>query len=396
MALTTLIRPVSLHPRFEEMSSSLSWIIVGLLLVVIPSARPEVWITNTISAVSTAMSADGRVLVTTDTSTLVSCDYGATWHSNNFAGKAAAISANGSNIIVASTVPAQILISADSGANWTPYPAPSTVSARQIASSSDAIQAGMVLFASNPIFMSTNGGMAWSTNNDAPVASWSGIASSADGHRLFASSQNIGLWLSTNSGLNWSSVLVSNNLAGVACSADGKTVVVASGSDVVYVSTDFGGAWSWQHVSTFGGSGAACSADGTRLGVISYVGVFLSANSGLTWTQQTNAGTVLNAITTSADGHRWIAAHSGGQGRLFLGNSTPAPVLQIVPTNGDVLISWIVPSSQFVLEQAHGVPLNPSSWAMVADAPSLNPNTLRNEITVPATNSCALFRLSSQ
>jgi len=161
---------------------------------------------------------------------------------------------------------------------------------------------------------------------------------------------------------------------------------------VVYVSSDCGVTWSWQHVSTFGGSGAACSADGTRIGVISYVGVFISTNSGLTWMAQTNAGMVLNAIATSADGHRWIAAHSGGQGRLFLGSSTPAPVLQIEPTNGNVRISWTIPSSSFTLQKAQVVPLN---WGALTGAPSLNLNTLQNEITIPATNTSALFRLSA-
>jgi len=108
-----------------------------------------------------------------------------------FAGKAVAVSANGSNIIVAGTVPVQILISADSGTNWTSYPAPGIASARQIACSSDAAQAGMVLFGSNPIFISTNGGLTWSTNNDAPVISWTGIASSADSHRFLACSQSL-------------------------------------------------------------------------------------------------------------------------------------------------------------------------------------------------------------
>jgi hypothetical protein len=341
------------------------------------------------------MSANGQVQIVTDTATLVSCDYGTTWRSNNFAGKAVAVSANGSNIIVAGTIPVQMWISSDAGTNWTPYPAPSTINARQIACSSDAIRVGMVLFASNPIFISTNGGVAWSTNNDAPVTSWTGIASSADGHRLVASSQNMGLWLSTNYGLNWSSILSSNDLAGVACSADGKTVVVASGSDVVYVSRDLDSSWSWQHVSTFGGSGAACSADGNRLGVISYVGVFLSTNSGLTWAAQSGSGVVLDTIATSADGHRWMAGHSGGQGRLYFGSSTPAPALSIVPTNGNVIISWTVPSSPFVLQQRPGTPLNQSNWNTVPGAPTVNLKTVRNETLLPATNSCALFRLSA-
>jgi len=385
-----------LHVSFASMrlSTFLSWSSLVILTLFVLSAPAEVWSSNAVSAVSSAISADGRVLVATDTSTFVSCDYGVTWRSNNFSGRAAAVSANGSNIIIAGTVPAQIMVSTDSGTNWTSYAAPSTTSARQIACSSDATRVAMVLFASYPIFISANGGLTWSTNNDAPVTSWMSIASSTDGQRLLASSASMGLWLSTNFGVSWSSILASNNLVGVACSTDAKTVVVASGTDVVYVSSDFGATWSWQHVSNFGGSGAASSADGSSLAVISYMGVFISTNSGLTWATQTGAGAVLNTIATSADGHRWIAAHSGGQGRLYLGSSTPSPVIQIESANGKASLSWIAPSTPVTLQQAEGTAFNQGSWSPVTGAPTLNLNTLRHEMTVPLTNTTAFFRLS--
>lgn len=359
------------------------------------SASAEVWTSNNISAASSAISADGRVFVAADEGTFVSYDYGATWHSNNFFGAAVAVSANGSNIMVAGAVPNQTWISRDSGTNWTSFPAPNSATARQLACSSDAVRAAMVVFGSNSVFISTNGGIDWTTNNDAPVASWTGIACSADGHRLLASSLATGLWLSTNSGLNWSSVLGSNNLSGVACSADGKTVVVSATDDVVYVSRDAGGTWTWQHVTIHGGSGAACSADGCFLGAISYAGAFISTNSGLTWTTQTGGGTVLDTIATSADGQRWITGHKGGQGRLYVGSSLPAPFLKIVPAEGNVSISWTVPSSPFTLEQNQNG-LNPLSWSAVTNNPSLNLSTLRNEITVPASNDSKFFRLSGQ
>jgi hypothetical protein len=172
---------------------------------------------------------------------------------------------------------------------------------------------------------------------------------------------------------------------------DGKTLLASSGTDVVYVSRDFGATWSWQHVSTNGGSGVACSADGTRLAAISYFGVFLSTNSGATWSAENTFGLAIDGIAMSADGHRWMA-HSAGLNRLFLGTSTPAPILQIVQTNAALSISWVVPSSPFVLQQSTA--MNPGNWTAYPDAPTLNPTTLRNEITIPATNNSTFLRLS--
>lgn len=378
--------------NMRGLATFLSWRVIVLLTVAIQSARGEVWTTNTFSTASAAMSANGQVQIAGDGATWVSHDYGATWYSNNFVGKAVALSADGSKIIVAGGVPDQIRVSKDAGTNWTSSLAPSTSTPRQIACSSDALRAGMVFYGSYPIFVSTNGGLLWTTNNDAPTTFWLSISSSADGQRLLACSQSMGLWLSTNYGVNWSSILTSNNLAGVSCSADGKRVVVASQTDVVYLSGDFGATWTWQHVSTFGGSGAACSADGSRLGVISYAGVFISTDSGLSWTAQPGGGTVLDAIATSADGHRWLTGHSG-QGRLYLGNSAPSPALSIIPTNGNVLISWTIPSSPFVVQQMQE-PLNQGSWTPVIDPPSLNLNTLQNQILIQETNTRAFFRLS--
>src|SRR4051812_9636386 len=235
-----------------KLVNALLMIAVVSVCTIIQGARAEVWSATNIRGASPAMSADGRVFVAAGPSTLVSYDYGATWRTNNFQGTVAAISANGSNIIVIGNSPAAIYSSSDAGATWASSPSPADFSPRHIACSSDGIRAGVVLYGSDPIFISTNGAVSWSTNNDAPITFWTGIASSAEGSRLVACSQNQGLWLSTNYGLNWSSILASNNLTGVACSADGKTLVASSGMDVVYVSRDFGATWSWQNVSTNG------------------------------------------------------------------------------------------------------------------------------------------------
>jgi hypothetical protein len=119
--------------------------------------------------------------------------------------------------------------------------------------------------------------------------------------------------------------------------------------------------------------------------------IFLSTNSGVTWAGENIFGLAIDGLAMSADGHCWMA-HSGGLNRLFLGTSTPAPILEIVPTNATVSISWTIPSSPFVLQQSSA--LNPANRTTYPDQATLNPATLRNEITIPATNNSAFLRLS--
>jgi hypothetical protein len=368
--------------------------VAGVMMV--SAIRAEIWThTNTPSASYPAISADGRVFVVGGTATYVSYDYGVTWHSNDFHGSAVAISASGSNIIAGSSSPGAIHTSTDAGATWTTPSAPPTFGAfnnvRQIASSSDANRLGLVLYGTCPIFTSMDGGVTWSTNNDSPVSYWAGIASCADGHQLVATSPNAGIWISTNYGANWFSALASNNVMAVASSADGSRLLGAAFGRI-YVSSDFGATWFSQDIQNMDGNAAASSADGSRLAVSSYFGIFMSTNSGETWSNAGLPALAWDGVATAADGHRWMA-HSGGSSSLYIGSSPPTPVLQVAPTNGNVSISWTVPSSPFVLQQATS--LNAGEWSTVPDVPVMNPGTLADEVTIPTSNSCNFFRLSS-
>jgi photosystem II stability/assembly factor-like uncharacterized protein len=366
---------------------------IGGAIMLSLSAHAEVWThTNKPAATSPAISADGSVFVVGGgTATYVSYDYGTTWRSNNFRGSAVSISANGTKIIVGS--PGAFYTSGDAGMTWTTQSNPPTFgpfnNPRQIAAAGDGNRLALVLYGTCPIFTSTDGGATWSTNNDAPLKYWTGIASSADGIRLAAGSAD-GVWISTNSGMNWFSTLTSNAMV-VASSADGKRLV-ASGNNEIFVSGDFGSTWSSQEIQNLYASAASSSADGTRLGLACYLGIFMSTNSGVTWSNANVAALGWDSLAESADGHRWMA-HSGGSGALFIGASPPAPELQIAPANPNVSISWTVPSSPFILQQRASI--EGGNWTTVAEPVVMNLNTLRNEVSVAASNSCSFFRLSS-
>jgi hypothetical protein len=368
--------------------------VFAVVMMLALSAQAEVWTsTNHMQAQWPAISADGHVFVVAGTATHVSYDYGATWRSNNVRGSAVAISADGTNIIVGASSPGAISTSTNAGATWITQSNPPAFGAfnnvRQIAASGDARRLALLLYGTCPIFTSTDGGVNWSTNNDSPVGYWTGIASSADGRALAATGQSIGVWISTNYGVNWSSVL-SSNATGIASSADGRRLL-AAGLNRVYLSSDFGATWSSQTVTNLDSMTALSSADGARLGVACYFGLVISTNSGATWMNANAGGLGWQGAATSADAHRWMG-YSAGSATLAIGSSKPTPVLEIARTNANVTVSWLMPSSALVLEQnelLHG-----GNWSAVPDAPGMDPDTLRYKVSVSTSNNSSFFRLS--
>jgi hypothetical protein len=352
------------------------------------SARSEVWVhTNLPSASSAGMSADGAIVVATGfRGTFVSLDYGATWNINTFTGAALAVSANGSNIFVSGS--SALYTSTNAGVMWSTQ---TFSNIRVLTSSGDGARVTAILYGGNvPILTSPDGGVTWSTNGIAPVAYWTGVASSGDGNKLAAAGQNVGVWVSADAGVTWSQALASN-VTTVASSADGRKLM-AAGPNKVYLSTDFGATWSSQDTTNFDATSSASSADGTRLGMASYVGIYISTNSGLSWELSNQQALAWDSIACSADGHRWWGSRGGGGG-LYSGKSPAAPVVQISETNGSVSLSWIVPSSPFVLQQR--VFVDTGIWSELAVTPKMNPSTLCDELLVPATDVRGFFRLAS-
>jgi hypothetical protein len=88
------------------------------------------------------------------------------------------------------------------------------------------------------IYTSTDSGVTWSANNNAPSAVWSSVASSADGTKLVAAANGVGIYTSTDSGVTWSA---NNNAppagwASLASSADGTKLVAMDGNGAIWTS----------------------------------------------------------------------------------------------------------------------------------------------------------------
>jgi hypothetical protein len=105
-------------------------------------------------------------------------------------------------------------------------------------------------------------------------------------------------------------------------------------------------------------------------------------------------GEVWDAVATSADGGKSaaVAANLGAvTGPIFTSDTAPLPRLNLESANNKLLISWLVPSINFQLQQGS----NLSSWLDVTNIPTLNLTNLQDQITLSPSNSSGFFRLST-
>ena len=65
--------------------------------------------------------------------------------------------------------------------------------------------------------------------------------------------------------------------------------------------------------------------------------------------------------------------------------------MSITPANGNLALSWIVPSTNFVLQQSSDL----ISWTDAVATPTLNLTNLQNEVTLPLTGSNTFYRLKT-
>ena len=347
-----------------------------------------------------------------------------------------ALSADGSKLI-AITAGAD-WVSTNSGLTWVSNSMPTTaVFWASLASSADGnklvVARGSYL---SPIYTSIDSGITWASNNI--VAYWGSVASSADGEKLIAVSHysdifndsGAAVWTSTNAGLNW----ISNNVPGhiyysAASSSDGTTLVVGCDSGSLFVSTNSGLSWQATILPTTNWLGTvASSADGTKLVAAAHNGpMFSSTNSGTTWITNTASNALWTFVATSADGTKllanatwyvydstntgttWasngvfsvyysgaisadgnkLATCNNGDGRIYTSYTTPAPHLSLKPSQTNLTVSWLVPSTNFVLQQSADL----TSWSSVTDTPTLNFTNLQEQVIVPPTNGDKFYRL---
>ncbi|HTY88744.1 MAG TPA: hypothetical protein VMB80_14850 [Candidatus Acidoferrum sp.] len=259
-----------------------------------------------------------------------------------------------------------------------------------IASSADGLKLAAV-YSNSRVYLSTNGGAAW-TSNTAPAADLRCIASSADGTKLVAGN-NVGrIVTSTNSGVTWMQpAALSGSVDALASSADGRNLFAIL-SGVGYSSTNSGNTWATNSFARYigGGGGAAASADGAKLiAQAAKSPLCTSTNFGYSWNTNSALNLVWSAVASSADGNRLVATVWGGG--IWTGQATPSSHLDLWPTNGSFVLSWTIPSTNFVLQQSPDL----ASWSNVTNLPVLNLTNLQNEVLLSPTGSNSFYRLKT-
>ncbi|GAA4034912.1 hypothetical protein GCM10023063_18960 [Arthrobacter methylotrophus] len=270
-----------------------------------------------------AMSADGSVILGKSDGTgylYKSTDSGLTWTqitsapSTSWAGLA--VSKDGQTFYAGSTMaPVGLYKSTDAGATWTVIPGTTTQQWASIAMSDDGTR---VVAADSGygghLWVSADSGATWAQKGSWPVGYWTSVASSSDGMKLVAAQFGYNLFTSTDGGLTWVNrhdpTFTSHNWQSVASSADGTKLIAADFSNGnIYLSTDSGVTWTPQSaLGTGSWDMVTSSADGTKLAVAKQNGlVYVSKDAGATWVSQDSLGTGdWQGLASSADGSKLI------------------------------------------------------------------------------------------
>ena len=407
------------------------------LFMVVESAFTQTWTPSgapeTSHWQSIATSADGSKLVAASGDSVIytSTNSGVTWTSNNvpiqFATwNSVASSADGTRLVAVgggAGATGAIFTSTNGGAIWTSNSAPNETWT-SVASSADGNKlvavAGVDAYGAvgsiSATCISTNEGATW-TQTSAPTNYWVSVASSADGTKLVAASmmdtadENPGLvYLSTNSGGTWTqSSAPSNAWSCVASSADGSKLAATcfpgalvnrdlTSAGSIYTSTDSGLTWTSNNVPDQGWQAIASSADG-RLLVAGVNGgqIYSSTNSGATWTTNIAPNGVWNSFASSADGSKLVGVAlnfygiDGLSDGIYTSQTTPAPQLNLASSGSNLTASWVVPSTNFVLQQSFDL----AGWTDVTNPPVLNLTNLQDEAMLSPTNSSGFYRLKT-
>jgi hypothetical protein len=402
-------------------------LLAAIVLIVTHTALSQTWnLTETNDWECIASSANGSTLITGQWpgDVAVSTNAGVTWTTvmtNQFWNSVAA-SADGMKLLAASANvdsahTTGVFLSTNAGAGWVSNSLPSFYwGSVAISADGNTIAAvAPIASGSDPatvcaIFCSTNSGNNWVSNNlnlahtlgqPSPVS----VAMSADGRKIFVVDPEE-VSYSTNSGATW--MLMTNAPITyawlspsqvIASSADGNKLIMCIPANPnepyefsgVFVSTNCGNTWSLSSLPQTNAWGwVASSADGKTLmasgtGFYNPIPLCISTNSGTSWTINSNENWA--GVACSADGGGLVAVG----GAIYRSQSIQPPLMRAAPSGDGLLVSWLIPSTNFGLEQSGDL----YNWSTVTNAPVLNMANLDEQIVVSATNGAGFYRLAT-
>jgi len=121
-------------------------------------------------------------------------------------------------------------------------------------------------------------------------------------------------------------------------------------------------------------------------------GIYISTNSGTTWFNSGAAGANWNSLAVSADGNQFVAVAEGGN--AYVWRTTPVVELNLSAASNGFDLSWLVPSTGFVLQENSD--MTTTNWVTVTNPATLNLTNLNNEVLLSPSNSSGFFRLIAQ
>jgi DNA-binding beta-propeller fold protein YncE len=388
-------------------SNYLGSVFAGEITVLSPGVPPGEWQSVAVSADGTKMVAGS--IAASSFGVYVSANNGLTWahqFKNRIGGVAS--SADGSILVAGpgASYDGPIITSTNSGVAWTSATNAPSFNWNAFAASADGSKLAAVAISFPGVYMSTNSGVNWTrqTNGLPPNSGFINITSSADGSKLVAAETGLGgaIFTSTNFGVNWTQATNAplTHWLSVASSADGNTLMACAYSvGNVYLSTNAGVIWTKTGLPAQNWNSVAESADGTKMVALANSGIatfgigrgaiFTSKDSGATWVTNNVPSAAWTCAAMSADGNEIISAvgNPSTTGGIYVFQTTPVPVLNL--SAPDNVISWIIPSLDFTLQQSPDL-LN---WTDVTNQPVLDLTNLQNQVVLPPPDGNNFFRL---
>lgn len=380
------------------------WLACCTLLRMVASAQTETW-TFTSAPVANwsavASSADGIKLVAAADGGLIytSTNSGQTWTpsiapATNW--QTLASSADGTKL-VAGARGGLIYLSADSAESWIPATSP-VMNWQSVGSSADGTKviAAGVGSSGGAVFISRDAGVTWFSN--ATTFSFNGsVACSSDGSKLALAVAFGAVYTSTNSGANWIQSLPSDdsNPTSVSFSADGTKLLVAydfingSAWGSIIQWTNLAASWTPTGAPVAAWHAVAFSADGTKVAAVNEGSIYTSTDSAATWRSNNAPAMNWSWIASSADGGKLVAAVKGGG--IYTSSSAPAPQLSLASSVSNLVLSWVVPSRDFALQENSD--LVNTNWADVPATAVLNLTNLQFQTIMPSTAVSRFYRL---
>jgi hypothetical protein len=159
--------------------------------------------------------------------------------------------------------------------------------------------------------------------SNSPTADWRSIAMTEDGTKIVAGATS-GIWVSSDSGASWTQRNSTSNINSVKLSSDGTKIYATYrgwASSQVLISNDFGLSWSTSRPTGYECWDACAldiSSDGTKIYLINYgAGVYVSSNSGTSWTQTNSNRYNFTSVASSSSGQYVLISEESNR-KLYL------------------------------------------------------------------------------